>query len=117
MAPAPVYVPTATVIELETPSKKAAASLEQMSLKTPTKPISNGNLLEKFSAAATEEEDEVEAVIENQPLEEWRLRFVGDVDIEEKDEPLLKESQRRFVLFPIQYNEVRSLVHRPFVRC
>jgi len=35
-----------------------------------------------------------------------RKRFVGDVNLDEKDEPLLKESKRRFVLFPIQYNEV-----------
>ncbi|KXN83734.1 Ribonucleoside-diphosphate reductase small chain [Leucoagaricus sp. SymC.cos] len=30
-------------------------------------------------------------------------RFVGDIDLPEEQEPLLKESQRRFVLFPIQY--------------
>ena len=34
--------------------------------------------------------------------------FVGEVDLDEKDEPLLKESSRRFVLFPIQYHEVRT---------
>jgi len=33
-------------------------------------------------------------------------RFVGEVDLPEEKEPLLKESQRRFVLFPIQYNEI-----------
>jgi ribonucleoside-diphosphate reductase subunit M2 len=37
------------------------------------------------------------------------LRFVGDVDLPESEEPLLKESKRRFVLFPIQYNEVSSV--------
>ncbi|KAG9089070.1 Ribonucleotide-diphosphate reductase (RNR), small subunit [Ceratobasidium sp. UAMH 11750] len=39
-------------------------------------------------------------------LEDFRLRFVGDAELDEKDEPLLKESRRRFVLFPIQYPEI-----------
>jgi len=33
-------------------------------------------------------------------------RFVGDVDLPEHEEPLLIESKRRFVLFPIQYHEI-----------
>lgn len=41
------------------------------------------------------------------PVEAYRTRFVGDIDLDEKDEPLLKETNRRFVLFPIQYHEVR----------
>jgi len=36
-------------------------------------------------------------------------RYVGDVDLPEREEPLLKESKRRFVLFPIQYNEIWSM--------
>ena len=55
-----------------------------------------------------------------------RQRFVGAVDLPEcvysynvefslefippAEEPLLKESQRRFVLFPIQYPEVCTLL-------
>ncbi|KZP12135.1 hypothetical protein FIBSPDRAFT_836677 [Athelia psychrophila] len=35
--------------------------------------------------------------------------YVGDVDLPEEEEPLLKESKRRFVLFPIQYHEIWSL--------
>jgi len=31
---------------------------------------------------------------------------VGEVELPESEEPLLKESKRRFVLFPIQYNEI-----------
>ena len=41
--------------------------------------------------------------------EAWHRLRRGDfsqVDLDEKDEPLLKESKRRFVLFPIQYKEV-----------
>ncbi len=36
-------------------------------------------------------------------------KYVGDVDLPESEEPLLKESRRRFVLFPIQYHEVCCL--------
>jgi ribonucleoside-diphosphate reductase subunit M2 len=38
-----------------------------------------------------------------------RQRFVGDVNCEEKDEPLLQESTSRFVLFPIKYREVSTV--------
>lgn len=44
------------------------------------------------------------------PVEAYRTRFVGDVDLDEKDEPLLKPTNRRFVLFPIQYHEVSAIV-------
>jgi ribonucleoside-diphosphate reductase subunit M2 len=37
-----------------------------------------------------------------------RQRFVGAVDLPEDQEPLLKESPQRFVLFPIQYPEIWS---------
>ncbi|KAJ3810637.1 ribonucleotide reductase [Lentinula aff. lateritia] len=33
-------------------------------------------------------------------------RFVGDINMAEEDEPLLRKSQRRLVLFPIQYKEL-----------
>lgn len=94
---APMTASTST--SLETPSKKAAASFDQMSLKTPTK---SASLMDKLNAARDEDkEEQVE-----EPVEEYRTRFVGDVDLDEKDEPLLKPSPRRFVLFPIQYHEV-----------
>jgi len=35
-----------------------------------------------------------------------KRRFVGDVDLPEDKEPLLMETKRRFVLFPIQYHEI-----------
>ncbi|KAE9395737.1 hypothetical protein BT96DRAFT_977879 [Gymnopus androsaceus JB14] len=43
----------------------------------------------------------------NQP--DKKSQFSGDVHCEEYDEPLLKESHRRFVLFPIQYEEIWSM--------
>ncbi|KAL0949712.1 hypothetical protein HGRIS_009749 [Hohenbuehelia grisea] len=35
-----------------------------------------------------------------------RQHIVGEVDMLEEDEPILKESKRRFVLFPIQYHDL-----------
>ncbi|PPQ63421.1 hypothetical protein CVT24_004931 [Panaeolus cyanescens] len=52
------------------------------------------------------------AVLESQ-LNKVKLhpssRFVGQVDLPEHEEPLLRTSTRRFVLYPIQYNEIWSL--------
>ncbi|KAF8192483.1 ribonucleotide reductase [Pholiota molesta] len=39
---------------------------------------------------------------------DYRNIFVGEINLPEKEEPLLKESQQRLVLFPIQYPEVPS---------
>ncbi|KAF7967575.1 hypothetical protein HWV62_33731 [Athelia sp. TMB] len=95
-----------------TPSKKAAAALEAFSFATPTKagkmapihliddeklPVSPDTL-----PATSEHADEEEA----DDLEELRKKFVGDVNLPESEEPLLRESKRRFVLFPIQYHEI-----------
>ncbi|WFD28970.1 ribonucleoside-diphosphate reductase [Malassezia nana] len=33
-------------------------------------------------------------------------KFVGEVDLPEEEEPLLKENKSRFVLFPIRYHEI-----------
>ncbi|KAF4619793.1 hypothetical protein D9613_005151 [Agrocybe pediades] len=38
--------------------------------------------------------------------EDTRHLFVGDVNLPENEEPLLKASHRRFILFPIQYPEL-----------
>ncbi|KAF8339211.1 putative small subunit of ribonucleotide reductase [Cantharellus anzutake] len=84
----------------ETPTKKAAASFDDLTLDSPVKPSST---LEKLMAVRKEEDKKTEA---EEPVDEYRTRFVGDVDVDEKDEPLLKETQRRFVLFPIQYREI-----------
>ena len=36
-------------------------------------------------------------------------KYVGDVNLPKCEEPLLKESRRRFILFPIQYHQVHPL--------
>jgi len=89
-----------------TPSKKAAAALQAISLESPVKqakklsaaPVIDDARHSPSPVSETEnvEHDEVDA----------RKRFVGDVDLPESQEPLLIESKRRFVLFPIQYHEI-----------
>lgn len=104
-----------------------------MGLTTPTKPsrkaakdLFDDRELSNSPKSVEEEEEE-------EPVEEWRKRFVGDVDLPESEcysswcvglclmsvtdqEPLLIESKRRFVLFPIQYHEV-CLICSPFTIC
>lgn len=100
-----------------TPSKAAATALADITLNTPVKAVADSNLLNKLKAAAAQEAgvdadgNKVDVVVKAaEPTKltdaELRQRFVGDIHMEEKDEPILKESPDRFVLFPIRYNEV-----------
>lgn len=86
----------------ETPTNQTAAQLDKMTLKSPVKQLVFDSLddLDVLPDGSAKNGDAEPAI------EDYRLRFVGDVDLDEKDEPLLKESRRRFVLFPIQYHEV-----------
>lgn len=113
-------------LEFETPSKPLANTLSNIGLSSPETKVSSANLASKLAAAAAKEdskvvdkkqstaaEDDEEAKaaaalaeIKAQPLEEYRTRFVGEVDLPESEEPLLKETKSRFVLFPIKYREV-----------
>ncbi|KAG1850471.1 ribonucleotide reductase small subunit [Suillus tomentosus] len=85
------------------PIKKAAATPAN-SLNSPTKPSDDEDALpvliddrkHSVSLASQDAEDK---------LEELRKKFVGEIDLPESDEPLLKESKRRFILFPIQYHQ------------
>lgn len=113
-------------LEFETPSKPLANTLSTIGLSSPETKVSSANLASKLAAAAAKEdskavdkkqstaaEDDEEAKaavalaeVKAQPLEEYRTRFVGEVDLPESEEPLLKETKSRFVLFPIKYREV-----------
>lgn len=98
--------------EFETPSKVAASALSTISLNTVKDVTPASDVLAKLKAAAAEAQAAkpvVEEVKVAEPLEEYRTRFVGDLECEEKDEPLLQESNSRFVLFPIKYREVSQL--------
>ncbi|KAJ7629938.1 putative small subunit of ribonucleotide reductase [Mycena polygramma] len=48
----------------------------------------------------------ISRALDDDDMEELRKRFVGDITLLESEEPVLKESRRRFVLFPIQNHEV-----------
>ncbi|KAF7355237.1 Ribonucleotide reductase small subunit [Mycena sanguinolenta] len=84
-----------------TPSKIAAAKLSGLGLESPTKPkaIAKLNLVDDTRRSPSPESEEDE-------IAELHKKFVGDVTLPESEEPLLKESRRRFVLFPIQYHEI-----------
>lgn len=105
-----------------TPSKAAAAALSEFTLNTPVK-SAQPDLLSKLKAAAAAEagvketapagKDKVviqENVQEEATAEEdeysLRQRYVGDIHCTEAEEPLLKETTSRFVLFPIKFREV-----------
>ncbi|SCZ99611.1 BZ3500_MvSof-1268-A1-R1_Chr3-1g06150 [Microbotryum saponariae] len=85
---------------LETPSKAAAASLSSLDL---SKPSSIASQLKKEAAvvvASKPTTDDVQTV-------DGRDRFVGNLDIKsDADEPLLRPTEARFVLFPIKYHEI-----------
>ena len=84
------------------------AALESFSLDSPLKKESPKNVVKGEQVCSS--------------LGELRTKFVGEVDLHEStshcdsyryiltsvldEEPLLRESKRRFVLFPIQYHEV-----------
>ncbi|KAL6309708.1 ribonucleotide reductase small subunit [Sparassis latifolia] len=92
-----------------TPSKKAAAAMSAMALATPTKPSKKAlvSLIDdergSHSPASSSEADETKVDID---VSVYREQWVGEVDLPEKMEPLLMETKRRFVLFPIQYHEI-----------
>ncbi|KAG7097079.1 Ribonucleotide-diphosphate reductase (RNR), small subunit [Marasmius oreades] len=94
-----------------TPSKKAAAALQAFSLETPTKKSTKKDVpliddKRRSTSPLTGEDSDVEEEVEVDDLDELRKRFVGDVELPESEEPLLQETKRRFVLFPIQYPEI-----------
>ncbi|KIJ70196.1 hypothetical protein HYDPIDRAFT_79121 [Hydnomerulius pinastri MD-312] len=91
-----------------TPSKKAAAAIAAFSLDSPTKSSSKAVVLiddKKRSVSPDTLGDDSDAE-EQDDIQILRRKFVGEVDLPESEEPLLKESKRRFVLFPIQYHEI-----------
>ncbi|GAC71112.1 hypothetical protein PANT_1c00005 [Moesziomyces antarcticus T-34] len=108
---------------LETPSKKVAAGLAGIDVNaTPSKKpaaklnlddaadddfsdpgfLTKGKKLDltsKTNAVAGSADETAKA-------EDVHGKFVGEVDLPEEEEPLLVETSRRFVLFPIRFHEV-----------
>lgn len=106
---------------LETPSKKVAAGLAGIDVNaTPSKKpaskladddfsepgfLTKGKVVDvtkpaKQSAYTTESAADSDDDVHG--------KFVGEVDLPEDEEPLLVETSRRFVLFPIRFHEVCS---------
>ncbi|KAH9843899.1 beta subunit of ribonucleotide reductase [Rhodofomes roseus] len=110
MSVAGMSTPPRVASPAPTPSKKAAAAINAMSLTTPTKAgkIPALNLIddERLSKSPASLADELEEEEIDPELEELRKKWVGEIELPENMEPLLTESKRRFVLFPIQYHEI-----------
>ncbi|KAF9226451.1 ribonucleotide reductase small subunit [Gyrodon lividus] len=100
---APIRVPS----PVPSPSKKAAEAIAAFSLDSPTKPYQKPDVVidHKKRSVSPDTLDEYEFE-EEEDIQTLRKKFVGEVDLPESEEPLLKESKRRFVLFPIQYHEI-----------
>ncbi|KAI9572467.1 hypothetical protein HD554DRAFT_1983098, partial [Boletus coccyginus] len=45
---------------------------------------------------------------EEDEFEVLRTKYVGDMDLPEREEPLLNEFRCRFILFPMQYHKVSA---------
>lgn len=105
---------------LETPSKKVTAGLAGIDVNaTPSKKNAGkinlaeadddfsepGFLTKGKKVDASKAAQDSSATSD---AEDVHGKFVGEVDLPEEEEPLLVESTRRFVLFPIRYNEVSA---------
>ncbi|CDO68704.1 hypothetical protein BN946_scf184652.g31 [Trametes cinnabarina] len=102
MSAAGVCTPPRIPSPAPTPSKKAAVALKDMSLTTPTKHVKKSDIIDdKRRSVSPESGDELPVASSSR-----QHRWVGEVDLPENMEPLLMESKRRFVLFPIQYHEI-----------
>lgn len=89
-------------LEFETPSKVTANALSSLDL---TKPESINDKLGLPTNALRKEHKKASQV--DQTVTNGRDRFVGNLDIKsDADEPILKPTDNRFVLFPIKYHEV-----------
>lgn len=105
-------------LENETPSKAVAASLSTIDLSKPssiaaklTQASADANTVLSSTGSIKKEHKSAQVVDVTTTGPTGRDRFVGNLDITcDADEPLLKETGNRFVLFPIKYHEVS----RPF---
>ena len=104
---------------IETPSKAAAFALSHLDVKEES-PMST-SLLSKMQAA-TDSDRILSSKVDNRVHSQITLesgkkikhastaprgKFVGDLSItDDSQEPLLQETEQRFVLFPIKYHEV-----------
>ncbi|CAO1620439.1 unnamed protein product [Sympodiomycopsis kandeliae] len=97
---------TSAALAPETPSKKVAAEMANIDVNsTPSaKPSSDDFSEPAFLAKGKPVEDVIKK--NGHAADNIHGKFVGEVDLPEEEEPLLVESTRRFVLFPIRYHEI-----------
>ncbi|KAL4075954.1 ribonucleotide reductase [Scleroderma yunnanense] len=88
-----------------TPSQKAAAGIAAFSLNTPVKLADKHSIIDDKRRSVSPD-TLADGSSDQDDLDTLRSKFVGEIDLPECEEPLLKESRRRFVLFPIQYHEI-----------
>lgn len=100
---------------LETPSKVAANALAQLDVKAEAPENSKQEtLLAKMQATKDQNRTHHNIMmddgkkIQHASMAE-RTKFVGDLSYDDSTEPLLQETEKRFVLFPIQYHEIWSM--------
>ncbi|KAJ7179889.1 ribonucleotide reductase small subunit [Mycena crocata] len=96
---APVATPPSAPTAGPSPSKVAAARFSGLGLDSPKKSKPMSKLVDDARRSTSPASDD-------DNIDELRKKFVGDITLPESEEPLLKESRRRFVLFPIQYHEI-----------
>merc|ERR1712093_352356 len=89
---------------IETPSKQAASQLAQLDVKENS---GKENLLSKLTAVRGGEITMENGKKIQHASSAPRGKFVGDLSItDDSQEPLLQESDKRFVLFPIKHGEI-----------
>ncbi|KAK4546418.1 Ribonucleotide-diphosphate reductase (RNR), small subunit [Oleoguttula mirabilis] len=94
-----------------TPSKKAAAALENFKMESPAKKLHLQSEADKENIEALYESDAVAVPIKGIPVQEEEPEKAGPsiapgIKTDEADEPILRENAQRFVLFPIKYHEI-----------
>ncbi|PIL37253.1 hypothetical protein GSI_00946 [Ganoderma sinense ZZ0214-1] len=92
-------------LSIPPPFAKAGTPNVSISPHSPRSPIAKHHVSKSGSVSSVTEEERPRSPSPIEPQD----RFVGDIGLLEHLEPLLTESTRRFVLFPIQYNEVRPI--------
>lgn len=92
----------------QTPSKLVAADLNDLALKTPSKKqlFESSDSKDDLESSPAVQVDEPKQYVKADLVTEEHKSLRRRLRESEKNEPLLKENNRRFVLFPIQYHEI-----------
>ena len=97
-------VPQLTV----SPASQVAAAVDSLKMESPVKKLDFG-VADKENNPDGAVVQDLAPVVEAKKVEEPKAAVAPGIKPEEADEPLLQENPNRYVLFPIQYHEVRLL--------